>query len=292
MKMVTFKKVICGVSLGTVMALGSMSSAFAADINHPTAQDKTVVSKQPQQAKQFTQEQVKADALKKYKGTVKDIKLNKENGKDVYVIVIHGDDGNDHWVKEDAATGVTVNFTQEQIKEIALQQYAGIVKSITLSQENGIDFYVVVIHGQNGIDQTVKVNAITGAIVNYNYYDAQRNNYYNHQNGNQNGSNNDAQKGQNGKPYANNDQNGKNNANNDQNGKTNVNNNQNGKTNVNNNQNGKTNVNNDQNGKNNANNDQNGKTKNDQNGNANNTQKGTTNTDNAQNGNNNKAKQS
>jgi hypothetical protein len=37
-----FKKVVCGVSLGTVMVLGSMSSAFAADINHPTAQTWTV----------------------------------------------------------------------------------------------------------------------------------------------------------------------------------------------------------------------------------------------------------
>jgi uncharacterized membrane protein YkoI len=149
------------------MVLGSMSSAFAADINHPTAQAKTVVSKQPQQAKLFTQEQVKADALKKYKGTVKDIKLNKENGKDVYVVVVHGDDGKDHWVKMDAATGVTVNFTQEQIKEIALQQYAGIVKSIKLNKENGVDVYVVVIHGQDGKEHTVKIDAATGEIVNF-----------------------------------------------------------------------------------------------------------------------------
>jgi hypothetical protein len=38
MNKVNFKKVILGVSLGTVMALGSMSSAFAADINQPTIQ--------------------------------------------------------------------------------------------------------------------------------------------------------------------------------------------------------------------------------------------------------------
>jgi uncharacterized membrane protein YkoI len=48
---------------------------------------------------------VKAIALKQYKGTVKDIKLNKENGKDVYVVVIHGQDGKDHNVKIDAKTG-------------------------------------------------------------------------------------------------------------------------------------------------------------------------------------------
>ena len=36
MNKVNFKKIVCGVSLGTVMVLGSISSAFAANINHPT----------------------------------------------------------------------------------------------------------------------------------------------------------------------------------------------------------------------------------------------------------------
>jgi uncharacterized membrane protein YkoI len=129
MNNVNFKKVVFGVSLGTVMALGSMSSAFAADINHPTAQSKTVQQQkqvktvpqpkqvktvpQPKQVKtvpqpkQITQSQVKDIALKQYKGTVKDIKLNKENGKDIYVIIIHGQDGKDHDVRIDAQTGET-----------------------------------------------------------------------------------------------------------------------------------------------------------------------------------------
>jgi hypothetical protein len=34
LKTVNYKKVVFGVSLGTIMALGSMSSAFAADLNH------------------------------------------------------------------------------------------------------------------------------------------------------------------------------------------------------------------------------------------------------------------
>jgi hypothetical protein len=38
MKKVNFKKVVCGVSLVTVMSLASISSAFAADINQPTTQ--------------------------------------------------------------------------------------------------------------------------------------------------------------------------------------------------------------------------------------------------------------
>jgi uncharacterized membrane protein YkoI len=90
MNKVNFMKAVCGVSLGTVMVLGSMSSAFAADINHPTTQAKTVELQQ--QVKSLTQEQAKAIALKQYKGDVKDIQLTKENGKD-------------HEVKIDANTG-------------------------------------------------------------------------------------------------------------------------------------------------------------------------------------------
>jgi hypothetical protein len=37
MKAVNGKKVLLGVSLGTIMAFGTMSSAFAADLNHPNA---------------------------------------------------------------------------------------------------------------------------------------------------------------------------------------------------------------------------------------------------------------
>jgi uncharacterized membrane protein YkoI len=113
----------------------------------------------------FTQAEVTDIALKQYKGTVKDIKLNKENGKDVYAVVVHGQDGKDHDVKIDAATGVTVSYTQEQIKAIALQQYPGTVKDIKLSNENGIDVYVVIINGQDGKEHTVKIDAATGVIV-------------------------------------------------------------------------------------------------------------------------------
>jgi hypothetical protein len=89
-------------------ALGSISSAFAADINHPTDLAKKVESQQ--QVKLLSQEQAKAIALKQYKGNVKDIQLTMENGKDVYIIVIHGQDGNDHTVKFDAITGAIVNY--------------------------------------------------------------------------------------------------------------------------------------------------------------------------------------
>jgi uncharacterized membrane protein YkoI len=167
MNKVNFKKVVLGVSLGTVMALGSMSSAFAANINHPASQAKTVQSKQQQQVKLLTQEQVKSIVLKQYKGTVKDIKLTNENGKDVYVVVVHGEDGKDHTVKVDAATGVIVNFTQDDVKNIALQKYKGTLKDIKLNNENGKDVYSIVIHGDDGKDHKVKMDAATGENVNY-----------------------------------------------------------------------------------------------------------------------------
>jgi uncharacterized membrane protein YkoI len=157
-----FKKVVCGVSLGTVMVLGSMSSAFAADINQPTDLAKKVELQQ--QVKLLTQEQAKAIALKQYKGDVKDIHFNKENGKDVYVAVIHGQDGKDHTVKVDPSTGSLIRLTQDEVKVIALKQYNGSVKNVQLNNENGRDVYIISIHDQHGKDHDVKIDANTGEI--------------------------------------------------------------------------------------------------------------------------------
>jgi uncharacterized membrane protein YkoI len=165
MKQVNIKKVVCGVSLGTIMALASISSAFAADINNTTVQAKKLAIQQP--VKALTQEQAKAIALKLYKGDVKDIHLTKENGKDVHIIVIHGQDGKDHTVKVDAITGAIVKFTQEQAKAVALKQYKGNVKNIQLKKENGKDVYVIVIHGQDSKDHTIKVDVATGDFVKF-----------------------------------------------------------------------------------------------------------------------------
>jgi uncharacterized membrane protein YkoI len=160
MKKVNFKKVVFGVSLGTVVILGSMSSAFAADINRPSDLPKKVELQQ--QVKLLTQEQAKAIALKQYKGHVKDIQLTKVNGKDVYVIVIHSQDGKDHTVKIDAVTGTIVNFTQDQVKALALKQHKGTVKNIQLNNENGKEVYIISVHGQDGKDLDVKIDAQTG----------------------------------------------------------------------------------------------------------------------------------
>jgi uncharacterized membrane protein YkoI len=167
MKRINVKNVVCGVSLGTVMMLGSMSSAFAADINRPT--DPAYKVELQQHVKLLTEEQAKAIALKQFKGVVKDIQLTKENGKDVYVIVIHDQDGKDRTVKVDLSTGslVLVNFTQDQAKDIALKQYKGDVKDDQLNKENGKDVYVFVIHDQDGKDRTVKVDPSTGSLVDF-----------------------------------------------------------------------------------------------------------------------------
>jgi uncharacterized membrane protein YkoI len=145
MNKVNFKKVVLGVSLGTVMALGSMSSAFAADSTaahshtttttttpataahshtttttttpavaaHSHTTTTTTTTTPAPYAKHHVQQQVtllttdeaNAVALTQYQGIVKDNQLTKEYGKDVYVIVIHSNDGVDHTVKVDARTG-------------------------------------------------------------------------------------------------------------------------------------------------------------------------------------------
>jgi uncharacterized membrane protein YkoI len=153
--------------------------------NHPTPTPTPTPSPSPnhpnpkhqprQQVTLLTQDQAKAIALTQYKGVVKDIKLTKENGKDVYIIVIHGQDGKDHTVKVDAITGAIVNnftqdqakykFTQDQAKDVAMKQYKGTVKDIHLNKENGKDVYVAVINGQDGKDHTVKVDPSTGSLV-------------------------------------------------------------------------------------------------------------------------------
>jgi hypothetical protein len=55
-------------------------------------------------------------ALKQYKGKgyIKNIRLINENGKDVYVIIIHGKDGS---VKVDATTGAIVKLMQQEVKD-------------------------------------------------------------------------------------------------------------------------------------------------------------------------------
>jgi uncharacterized membrane protein YkoI len=121
MKMVNYKKVIAVASLGTVMALGSMSSAFAADL-HTVAPTKKVEQNQKQQQHNnkpqqqhpqlpqhhvtlLTETQATDIALTQYQGLVKDIQLTIEYGKNVYIIVIHSNDGIDHTVTVDAVTG-------------------------------------------------------------------------------------------------------------------------------------------------------------------------------------------
>jgi uncharacterized membrane protein YkoI len=46
--------------------------------------------------------------LKQYKGTVKNIQLKNENGKEIYIVSVHDQYGKDHDVKIDANTGETL----------------------------------------------------------------------------------------------------------------------------------------------------------------------------------------
>jgi hypothetical protein len=216
MNKVNFKKVGFGVSLGTVMALGSMSSAFAADNNLPTTQATKVhlVPTNPILGNVGTNNPPTTQATKVHLvptnpilgnvGTSAPLIQNGANGGRVLgnvgtsaPLIQNGANGGR--VLGNVGTSPKPNqkqkpnqnkhlLTQEQAKKIALKQYKGTVKDTKLTKENGTVVYVIVIHGQDRKDYTVKMNAVTGEIVNY---------------------------------YSNNDQKGKTNSNNDQKGNSN-----------------------------------------------------------------------
>lgn len=55
-------------------------------------------------------------------------------------------------------------ITQETAKTIALKEQTGTVKSVNLTEENGVDIYVVVIQAKDGNYYDVKLDAKTGSL--------------------------------------------------------------------------------------------------------------------------------
>jgi hypothetical protein len=195
MNKVNFKKVVFGLSLGTVMALGSMSSAFAADNNLPTTQATKVhlVPTNPILGNVGTsapliQNGANGGRVLGNVGTSAPLIQNGANGGRVLGNVGTSPKPNQNQKPKQINHPSKNLLPQEQAKKIALKQYKGTVKDVKLNKENGKDVYVIVIHGQDRKDYTVKMNAVTGEIVNY---------------------------------YSNNDQKGKTNSNNDQKGNSN-----------------------------------------------------------------------
>ncbi|WP_183192363.1 PepSY domain-containing protein [Brevibacillus fluminis] len=118
-------------------------------------------------------EQIKHVALQKHKGFVKTSDFQRENGVEIYVIQVVGEDGNVYTEKIDPRTGKITKSEAvqkvgyqpiEKIKMIALKQHKGYVQSSEFRHENGIDLYNIRIHGEDGIDHEVKLDAKTGAV--------------------------------------------------------------------------------------------------------------------------------
>lgn len=149
--------------------LGATSTFAATDCK--TTVQTTVQTTVTQQC--LTQEQVKTIALKQHKGIIRSVKLTKEAGLDIFVVLIHGEDGKEHHVKIDAKYGkikkdetlVVKTLTTEQVKAIALKHHKGTVISCKLTKEAGIDAYVVHIKGDNNTEDVVKIDAKYGIVI-------------------------------------------------------------------------------------------------------------------------------
>jgi hypothetical protein len=230
MNKVNFKKVVFGLSLGTVMALGSMSSAFAADNNLPTTQA-TKVHLLPTNpilgnvgtSAPLIQNGANGGRVLSNVGTTAPLIQNGANGGRVLGNVgtpapliqnganggrvlgnvgtpapliqnganggrVLGNVGTPAPLIQNGANGGRVLgnvgtsskcdqnqkpnqikhrsqlLPQEQAKKIALKQHKGTVKDTKLNKENGKDVYIIVIHGQDGKDYTVKMNADTESV--------------------------------------------------------------------------------------------------------------------------------
>jgi hypothetical protein len=190
MNKVNFKKVVFGLSLGTVMALGSMSSAFAADNNLPTTQA-TKVHLLPTNpilgnvgtSAPLIQNGANGGRVLGNVGTTAPLIQNGANGGRVLgnvgtpaPLIQNGANGGrvlgnvgtsskcDQNQKPNQIKHRSQLLPQEQAKKIALKQHKGTVKDTKLNKENGKDVYIIVIHGQDGKDYTVKMNADTESV--------------------------------------------------------------------------------------------------------------------------------
>ena len=169
------KKVLVSSTVGAALAFGAITSVFAAE-SAKTAPVPVKTVQSEHQSSMISLEQAKKIALKRYPGTIKSIQLKIETGKKVYSIYIEGKkDRKTVLVKVDAKTG-KITYTQvlkvlyiiseAKVKQIALKEVAGSVKSVQLNKVSGKDIYTVAIVSKaDGKTHTVKVNARTGVVL-------------------------------------------------------------------------------------------------------------------------------
>ncbi|HFK1547012.1 PepSY domain-containing protein [Bacillus albus] len=120
----------------------------------------------------ITKEKAEEIALKKVQGIIKRTILEKRNGIEVFVITVETNANQSTIVEIEKTTGKIqllekpmTKITEEQAKEIAVQQVPGSVKGIKLEQKNEKNIYVIEIEKSANENVIVEIEESTGAFI-------------------------------------------------------------------------------------------------------------------------------
>ncbi|TKH16552.1 hypothetical protein FC699_12705 [Bacillus wiedmannii] len=120
----------------------------------------------------ITKEKAEEMALQKVQGIIKQTILEKRNGIEVFVITIETNTAQSTIVEIEKTTGKmqllqkqTTKVTEQQAKEIAVQQVQGNVKGIRLEQKNEKNVYVIEIEKSANENVMVEIEEATGAFI-------------------------------------------------------------------------------------------------------------------------------
>ncbi|RGO22641.1 hypothetical protein DXB28_05535 [Bacillus cereus] len=120
----------------------------------------------------ITKEKAEEMALQKVQGEIKLTILEKRNEIEVFVITVETNDKQSKVVEIEKTTGQIqllekpmTKITEEQAKEIAVQQVPGNVKRIRLEQKNEKNIYVIEIEKSANVNVIVEIEENTGAFI-------------------------------------------------------------------------------------------------------------------------------
>ncbi|HGA0510324.1 TPA: PepSY domain-containing protein [Bacillus pacificus] len=120
----------------------------------------------------ITKEKAEEMALQKVQGEIKHTILEKRNEIEVFVITVETNDKQSKVVEIEKTTGhiqllekPMTKVTEEQAKEIAVQQVPGNVKGIRLEQKNEKKIYVIEIEKNANENVIVEIEETTGAFI-------------------------------------------------------------------------------------------------------------------------------
>lgn len=120
----------------------------------------------------ITKEKAEEMALQKVQGIIKQTILEKRNGIEVFVITIETNAAQSTIIEIEKTTGKiqllqkqTTKVTEQQAKEIAVQQVQGNVKGIRLEKKNEKNVYVIEIEKSANENVMVEIEEATGAFI-------------------------------------------------------------------------------------------------------------------------------